>query len=596
SGIQTCGDGDIEGTELCDERDGNTDEWTPDPRCNATCKGFAPYCGDGITNGPEGCDDGLVNGTYDRCKEDCSGIGPHCGDGVVDTDHEACEPALGDPCDGCILDCSGLAGEAVCGDGVVCAGTEACDDGFLDACGTCNATCTAAGLGSTCGDGEVCPELEFCDGGPDPCNDCAADCKAAGSGPICGDGKVCAETEACDDADTIDNGEGGCLADCSAIQICGNGTVEGTEVCDDGNTDDCVGHCLRDCSGTITITGCGDGVTCPPEECDDGRNGDDCDGCLDDCTAYDPPPGPTVAPAVIDEDTLWYGVQSPFVIQTGLAIIQGTTLTVCHGTSIQSLPDSDVAVVVRGHLDIVGTEVQPVRFTSAAAAPAPGDWTGIRVQNELGGTISIHGAVIEYASMGLDVQSRQGGPFGDVTSSSFLNNRTGSNGGYNFRDCVFSDNDAALFEAENASLYGCVVTGNVDGVQTGSDHSTAPDAVIEGCLIADNSGVGIKPGRYGSSYSANIEGNTIVRNGTGVVINDLESDVPTITGNTLCDNTDYDLMLETSYDVFVNHNWWCTTDPDAIATRIWDVYDDSSLGLVTFEPFLTEPPPDAPEP
>jgi hypothetical protein len=52
----------------------------------------APYCGDGITDGDEVCDDGADNGAYGHCRLDCSGVGPHCGDGITD-------PAGGEVCD-----------------------------------------------------------------------------------------------------------------------------------------------------------------------------------------------------------------------------------------------------------------------------------------------------------------------------------------------------------------------------------------------------------------------------------------------------------------------------------------------------------------
>jgi cysteine-rich repeat protein len=61
---------------------------------------------------------------------------------------------------------------------------------------------------------------------------------------------------------------------------CGNATIEGTEECDDGNTDDadaCTNSCLN--------ASCGDGVPAlgAGEECDDG-NGKEDDCCLNDCT------------------------------------------------------------------------------------------------------------------------------------------------------------------------------------------------------------------------------------------------------------------------------------------------------------------------
>jgi cysteine-rich repeat protein len=58
---------------------------------------------------------------------------------------------------------------------------------------------------------------------------------------------------------------------------CGNGIVEGDEICDDGNednTDECTVYCQQ--------PHCGDGLPAPNEACDDG-NPDDDDECLSTC-------------------------------------------------------------------------------------------------------------------------------------------------------------------------------------------------------------------------------------------------------------------------------------------------------------------------
>jgi len=68
---------------------------------------------------------------------------------------------------------------------------------------------------------------------------------------------------------------GGCLYDTGGCQLCGNGTREGTEECDDGNGasgDGCTPGCIREFCGDGTVqTGIG-------EVCDDGNtnNGDGC--------------------------------------------------------------------------------------------------------------------------------------------------------------------------------------------------------------------------------------------------------------------------------------------------------------------------------
>lgn len=68
-----------------------------------------------------------------------------------------------------------------------------------------------------------------------------------------------------------------------ATGICGNGTVETGETCDDGYTDAC-GSCNATCDAAGSGSTCGDGVVCTEtEECDDGNTADG-DGCSAACT------------------------------------------------------------------------------------------------------------------------------------------------------------------------------------------------------------------------------------------------------------------------------------------------------------------------
>ena len=147
---------------------------------------------------------------------------------------------------------------------------------------------------------------------------------------VCGDG-ILASGEACDDGNTA-NGDGcnsmcliengsPCTVDnecasgvcdtvgsntCEPANACGNGVIEGSEACDDGNTsngDGCSSSCLREngqpctndnqCQSTVCDTvgsntcepanACGNGKVDSGEACDDGgtANGDGCSStCL----------------------------------------------------------------------------------------------------------------------------------------------------------------------------------------------------------------------------------------------------------------------------------------------------------------------------
>jgi cysteine-rich repeat protein len=65
-----------------------------------------PVCGDGRVEGDEVCDDGKDNATYDHCGGRCDGPHLYCGDGRVDLP-ETCDDGnsvTGDGCDDCRLE------------------------------------------------------------------------------------------------------------------------------------------------------------------------------------------------------------------------------------------------------------------------------------------------------------------------------------------------------------------------------------------------------------------------------------------------------------------------------------------------------------
>ncbi|HEY4244448.1 MAG TPA: DUF4215 domain-containing protein [Kofleriaceae bacterium] len=92
----------------------------------------------------------------------------------------------------------------------------------------------------------------------------------------CGDGIV-EGSEQCDDGNTDQTDA--CLNNCM-LATCGDGFVEtGVEQCDDGNSNPADG-----CTNTCTTPRCGDGIVQTGEQCDDG-NASNNDACLNTCVA-----------------------------------------------------------------------------------------------------------------------------------------------------------------------------------------------------------------------------------------------------------------------------------------------------------------------
>ena len=67
------------------------------------------YCGDGVVNGTEECDDGILDGSYGGCTKQCK-LAPHCGDGIVNGPEE-CDHGTDNDHDGiCSRNCKCITG------------------------------------------------------------------------------------------------------------------------------------------------------------------------------------------------------------------------------------------------------------------------------------------------------------------------------------------------------------------------------------------------------------------------------------------------------------------------------------------------------
>lgn len=157
------------------------------------------FCGDGDIEGDEVCDDGELNGEPNKCNSLCTGItDPVCGNEVEESSEAcdlgegngaSCNPAYGETCNSCSVSCEGIeeTGE-YCGDGAQNGG-EQCDGtngvGEHQVCGESDSdnACLLIDL-TYCGDGVVQTPNDEGTGGPE--DDGNEDCDgSAPEGYLC---------------------------------------------------------------------------------------------------------------------------------------------------------------------------------------------------------------------------------------------------------------------------------------------------------------------------------------------------------------------------------------------------------------------------
>jgi cysteine-rich repeat protein len=230
-----CGDGIITNyggvQETCELPNSPYNTTIDGQNVTVACSSICTFCGDGLVNGSETCDDGNLNNT-DDCRNDCT----RCGDGNVDQGEVCDDGNQNNTGDYCRNDCT----EPYCGDGYVDPlFNETCDNGTIYLYFTCRPDCTY------CGDGRL-DEDEQCDDGnlnqTDDCRNCMP--------PRCGDGIVDAGEE-CDDGNAVNTDS--CRNNCLSPR-CGDGIVDAGEECDDANHYD-YDACSNNCTN----------FTCPPQ-------------------------------------------------------------------------------------------------------------------------------------------------------------------------------------------------------------------------------------------------------------------------------------------------------------------------------------------
>lgn len=260
--------------------------------------------------------------------------------------------------------------------------------------------------------------------------------------------------------------------------------------------------------------------------------------------------------------------------------------------------DNDIKLENRGEIVAHGTKYDSIFFTSNSINPNYQSWSGIYLTGL--STFNLKYCKGSFANSFIHIQHSGNC---DIKNSRFTNCNVVfycSGGSQTIDSSMFENNITAIDGGWNMSFTNCIFKNNVDGI------INIPDPHIYNCIFSGNSGIGIH-GNYGEirfceitnnniglSYSmsggfdaATIKNNIIAYNDIGFRITG-NNPLAEVSNNAFCYNITYDVENTSTYSPDLSNNCWCSTDSSSIANKIFDAYDDITVGIVNFSPFIND--------
>jgi len=288
-------------------------------------------------------------------------------------------------------------------------------------------------------------------------------------------------------------------------------------------------------------------------------------------------------------------------------------------------------VEIVGRIIAVGTSDNMIKFTSDSPTPNYADWSEIRLYPDS----RIEYSIIEYS--GRAGIGWQGPPLPKNANISVSNNiirhiflgdivlgpgswKVVSN---NISDCG-SEGIAVDPLAGKPYIAGNIVSNSTVGIATLSESSS----IIENNLLIDNvkgivsrandtirnnyisspnreiheqSYMGytfpyiVEPGvitfigiQIAENPTVTIDFNEIVNNQRGIAIGPGSKPTLTLRNNNINDN-DLNIYSDAAATINAPNNWWGTTNTSEVDAKIWDYYDNPSLGKINYAPILYAP-------
>jgi len=303
--------------------------------------------------------------------------------------------------------------------------------------------------------------------------------------------------------------------------------------------------------------------------------------------------GETVVNSPIDSNTTWNLAGSPYRVTIDVQIFEDVTLIIEAGVLVKF--DDLASLQVKGNLTVQGNAGDHVVFRSSDMnSTAQSKWDGIYFHRQVnalgdirfsdlsnanyaiqsdgwsGGSLSIADSLFRYNYHGV----YEPGVNALIERSTFENNFWGiyyTPQYMSVYDSTFKNNTQGMHDTNKAKVYSSYFENNGYGIERAW--------IIKDSIFVNND-IGV------STYTGEVySNNTISNNGIGIHATDIPG-YPVIECNDISNNTQYNFQMDLDENVDATKNWWGTTNTAEINASIEDAYDDGTLGIAFYEPFL----------
>ncbi len=313
----------------------------------------------------------------------------------------------------------------------------------------------------------------------------------------------------------------------------------------------------------------------------------------------------TIVTGGIFTSTTWTIANSPYIIKDTVVILSGATVTIQPGVVVEF--DTNAELLEKGGLIANGTLADSIIFTSSSPTPMANDYVGIFMYTTNDPT-SFRYCRFSYATTAINVSTH--GPINPVAHCLFNSNYVGLGndigtyidtctfkydtmgmndpGGALIKGCLFLHNGRGICHPSHGPIYNSTFSYNGSGIGSGGGP-------VDYCVFDSNLDVGLNISGD-TIRNCTIEYNYLGIYTTGAIV--LNNDISNnqigldyydgyLSCNSICSNTQYNIVMENSFNRTVTDNYWCLPDSASIQSTIYDVHQNINLGFLYFAPFDT---------